>query len=50
MKTKLAVIALVLAPSLGLACPMKDGKQAMSCAEGHMLDSQTGTCVPQATS
>jgi len=49
-KTTLAVLALVLAPSLALACPMKDGKQAMSCAEGHMLDAQTGTCVPQTTS
>lgn len=49
MKVKLAIIALCFAPSLAMACPAHE-KQAMSCAEGSVFDSETGACVPQATS
>ena len=49
MKMKLAVIALVLAPSVAMACPAHE-QQAMSCAEGTAYDSATGTCVPQVSS
>ncbi|MDU8926487.1 hypothetical protein RXV86_03725 [Alisedimentitalea sp. MJ-SS2] len=49
MKTTLAVIALILAPSLALACPAHE-QHAMSCAEGMVMDMATGTCVPQVSS
>ena len=49
MKLKLTVLALVLAPSLAMACPAHD-QQAMSCAEGSSYDAATGTCKPQANS
>ena len=49
MKLKLAVLALILAPSLTLACPAHE-QQAMSCAEGTTYDAASGTCVPQANS
>lgn len=46
MKTKLAVLVLCLAPSAALAC-QKHEQQAMSCTEGTVYDSASGTCVPQ---
>lgn len=49
MNLKLTVIALILAPSLALACPAKD-QRVMSCAEGTAYDAASGTCKPQANS
>ena len=49
MKTIFAILALTLTPSLALACPAHE-QHAMSCAEGMVMDMQTGTCVPQASS
>jgi hypothetical protein len=49
MKLKLTVLALLLAPSIALACPANE-QQAMSCAEGTAYDAVTGTCQPQASS
>ena len=49
MTLKLTVLALLLAPSLALACPAKD-KQVMSCAEGSAYDAVSGSCQPQTTS
>ncbi len=45
----LCVLALALAPGLALAAGCSHGKQAMSCAEGSVYDSATGTCVIDAT-
>lgn len=50
MKVKLAALALCLAPSFAWACAAHDEKQAMSCAEGTVYDSASGTCLPQSTS
>ncbi len=50
MKLKLAVLALLLAPSLAFAsCPAHE-QQALSCAEGSVYDAASGTCKPQANS
>ena len=49
MKLKLTVLALLLAPSLAMACPAHE-EQAMSCVEGSVYDAATGTCQPQASS
>ena len=49
MKLKLTVLALCLAPTLGMACPAHE-QHAMSCVEGHVFDAASGTCVPQASS
>ena len=54
MKTTfaLATLALVALPSFALAggCNYGNQKQAMSCAEGSVYDSETQTCVPSTTS
>lgn len=49
MTLKLTALALVLAPSLALACPAHD-QHAMSCAEGTSYDAASGTCKPQTNS
>lgn len=49
-KLTLAVVALMLAPSLASAMCSRDQHQAMNCAEGTVYDSQTGACVPQVSS
>ncbi len=42
----LATLALTLTPSLALAmCGGHETKTTQTCAEGHMLDAKTGTCV-----
>ena len=47
----LATLALVALPSLAAAgCGYGTQKQAMSCAEGSVYDSETQTCVPSTTS
>lgn len=45
----LAVIALMLAPSLASAMCSRDHEQAMTCAEGTVYNAETGSCVPQVT-
>ena len=50
MKTKLLAIVLVFAPSIVSAACAGHEKQAMSCTEGTVYDSASGTCVPQASS
>ena len=52
MKTTLTALVLTLLPGLALAqdCSGKAHQDtAMSCAEGHQLDTETGTCVPTVT-
>ncbi len=50
IKTTLAAFILVLAPGLASAQCFGDYHQpkqtAMSCAEGMIIDEETGTCVP----
>lgn len=51
MKTILAALALIVAPSLGFAMGCKDGHTAqMSCAEGTSWNVETGACEPTTTS
>lgn len=52
LTTALTALALLLAPSLSFAGCKGDHSQqtAMSCAEGMMMDEETGTCVPVASS
>ncbi len=54
IKTTLAVIALMLSPTLALAgggCSEKKSNISASvCAEGTMYDAATGTCQPVTTS
>lgn len=45
----LATLALVVAPGLSFAQGCDHGKQAMSCAEGTVYDSVSGSCVVDAT-
>ncbi|WP_322866193.1 chitin-binding domain-containing protein [Aquicoccus sp. G2-2] len=49
MTFRIALIALLLAPSLAIACERHDA-QAMSCADGTVYDATAGGCVPQASS
>jgi len=47
----LAALALVALPSLAAAgCGYDRQKQAMTCAEGSVYDSETQSCVPSTTS
>ena len=52
LKTTLAAVLLLLTPGLAFAQCMGDhGTQtAMSCAEGTVIDEETGLCVPLSTS
>ena len=53
LKTLTAALALLLVPSLTLAmgCSSEaQSEEAMSCAEGSVMDAETGTCVPLTTS
>lgn len=52
IKTTLAALLLVLAPGLAAAyCQGESHTQtAMTCAEGMIMDEDTGTCVPLSTS
>ncbi|UWR21312.1 hypothetical protein [Sulfitobacter sp. S190] len=45
LKITLAAVLLTALPSLAAAAGCSYGKQAMSCAEGSIYDSETGTCV-----
>ena len=50
--TTLAAALLALTPSFAMAmCQWGDHKEetAMSCAEGTVMDEETGTCVPIVT-
>jgi hypothetical protein len=53
IKTILAAGLLAVAPSFALAMGCSFGEHtettAMTCAEGAMLDEETGTCVPVVT-
>jgi len=53
ISTTLAAALLALTPSLGFAmgCHFDEHKAdtAMSCAEGTVIDEETGTCVPVVT-
>ena len=49
-KTLAAALALTLAPVLGLAQGCDHGRQVMSCADGMIYDSTTGTCVQSVNS
>lgn len=48
MKTLLTALALTALPSLAIAmgCSYGHTTASMSCAEGTVLDAETGTCVP----
>ena len=48
IKTLAAAAALIILPAVGFAYECNYGKQqaAMSCAEGSVYDSQSGTCLP----
>ena len=50
-KTVLVALALTLAPALAFAqgCNYGKSQQAMSCAEGTVYDTATGTCVAAST-
>ncbi|MGC3939485.1 carbohydrate-binding module family 14 protein [Roseobacter sp. EG26] len=51
IKTLAAAVALTLAPVLAFAEGCNYGqKVTMSCAEGMVYDSETGTCVTNTTS
>jgi len=52
LKTTLAALILVLSPALAIAqCQGGHGEQtAMSCAEGMVMDQETGVCIPLSTS
>lgn len=54
IKTTLAVIALMLSPTLALAeggCAHgKSNISASACAEGSLYDAATGTCQPVTSS
>ncbi len=47
-----AAFALLLAPALALASPTcaSQTEETMTCAEGSVMDAETGTCVPITTS
>ena len=53
LKTMMTAVVLFVFPSLSVAmgCSMErhSTQTAMTCAEGMMLDEQTGTCVPVVT-
>lgn len=54
IKTTLAALVLTLAPGIALAYGCNSATHqmdttAMSCAEGTMMDLETGTCVPVVT-
>lgn len=53
IKTTFAAFALMLMPGLALAYEcnsmMHETTTAMSCAEGTVMDDETGTCVPVVT-
>ncbi len=55
LKTLTTALALTLLPGLALAGGMGCGgthgatQEAMSCAEGMVFDTETGTCVPIVT-
>lgn len=53
IKTTFAAFALMLLPGVALAYECNSTKMqettAMSCAEGSVVDVETGTCVPVAT-
>ncbi len=54
LKTLVTTLILTLAPTLSLAmgdCSTTATElHVMSCAEGSQIDSETGTCVPVASS
>lgn len=52
MKTLLAALAIIVAPTLAIAeCSWgKAHETAMSCAEGSAWDAESGSCVPVASS
>ncbi|MEY1555135.1 hypothetical protein AB3Y40_05820 [Yoonia sp. R2331] len=54
IKTTFAALILTVMPGLAFAqgChggTMHENTTAMSCAEGSMIDPETGTCVPLVT-
>lgn len=53
LRLTLAAVALTLAPGMSFAMGCsgytKPEQTVMSCAEGMVLDAQTGTCVAQIT-
>ncbi|MBM1221787.1 adenylosuccinate lyase [Ponticoccus sp. SC2-23] len=53
LKTMTTAIALIVFPTLSFAmgCSLETHTTdtAMSCAEGTMMDNETGTCVPVVT-
>lgn len=51
LKTMLTALALALAPSLAFAQGCDHSREVtQSCAEGTVLDTTTGICVPRTTS
>ncbi len=53
MKLKCAIAALAVtfaASAVAAACPSGHKQRVMSCADGHVWDAQTGSCMPQTTS
>ncbi|SEO67824.1 hypothetical protein SAMN04490248_10955 [Salinihabitans flavidus] len=50
LRVIMASLALLAAPTLAAAGCSWHQNQAMSCAEGMVLDEETGVCVKQATS
>ncbi len=54
IKTTFAAVLLTVLPGLAFAQDCRGGAMhedttAMSCAEGSMMDHETGTCVPLVT-
>ncbi|TCS63776.1 adenylosuccinate lyase [Primorskyibacter sedentarius] len=49
LKTILAAAALTVVPALGAWAACSGHSEAMSCAQGTVYDSATGTCVKQVT-
>ncbi|MEQ6202760.1 hypothetical protein ABMC88_06855 [Sulfitobacter sp. HNIBRBA2951] len=49
MKIALSAAALLLLPSLGMAMGCNQSKQAMSCADGSVYDSESHSCVATTT-
>ena len=49
IKTLAAAVALTLIPAMGFAYECNHGKQeqaSMSCTEGSVFDTESGSCVP----
>ena len=46
IKTLAAAVARTLTPAMGFAYECKQEQASMSCAEGSVFDTESGSCVP----